>query len=94
MTATDLPEPAPATRRERRPARRNTRKIGIVVAMLVGLLLVPMLAAGAWVYFQLHPRGALGERVVVTVQPGWGTSQIGDELARVGVIGSGLVFRL
>ncbi|MGZ8765302.1 MAG: endolytic transglycosylase MltG [Acidimicrobiia bacterium] len=97
MTATDLPEPAPATRRERRPARRNTRnttKVGIAVAVLVGLLLVPMLAAGAWVYFQLHPRGALGERVVVTVQPGWGTSQIGDELARVGVIGSGLVFRL
>ncbi|MGZ8766101.1 MAG: hypothetical protein ACXW2C_10470, partial [Acidimicrobiia bacterium] len=89
VIGTDLPEPAPATRRERRPVRRNTRntrKVGIVVAVLVALLLVPFIAAGAWVYFQLHPRGAPGERVVVTVQPGWGTSQIGDELARVGVI--------
>ncbi len=62
--------------------------------MLVALLLVPLLAAGAWVYLQLNPRGGPGERVVVNVQPGSGTSQIGDELARAGVIGSGLVFRL
>ena len=60
----------------------------------MGLLLVPLIAVGSWAYLQLHPRGGPGERVVVTVQPGWGTSQIGDELARRGVIGSGLVFRL
>jgi UPF0755 protein len=65
-----------------------------VLAILVALLLVPLLAAGAWVYFQLHPRGEPGERVVVTVQPGWGTSQIGEELAAKDVIGSALVFRI
>ena len=78
----------------RRTPRQDGRKIVAVVAVLAALLLVPLLAAGAWVYLQLNPRGDVGERVVVTVQPGWGTSQIGDELARAGVIGSGLVFRL
>ena len=66
----------------------------MVVAVLVALLVVPLIAAGGWVYFQLHPGGTPGDRVVVTVQPGWGTGQIGDELARAGVVGSGLVFRL
>lgn len=66
----------------------------LVVAILVGLLLVPLVAGGVWVYLQLSPGGGEGDRVVVTVQPGWGTSQIGAELARRGVIGSGLVFRV
>lgn len=73
---------------------RNGKKLAIVVAVLVAILLVPIVAVSTWVYFQLSPTGDPGGRVVVTVQPGWGTTQIGDELARQGVIGSGLVFRV
>lgn len=79
---------------ERRRPGRNATKVAVVVAVLVGLLVVPLIAAGTWVYFQLSPRGDQGGRVVVEVKPGWGTTQIGDELARKGVIGSGLVFRV
>jgi UPF0755 protein len=65
-----------------------------VVGVLVLLLVVPIVAVGTWVYLELNPRGGYGNRVVVTLQQGWGTSQIGDELARKGVVGSGLVFRI
>jgi UPF0755 protein len=96
VSGVEPPDTSHGTATGGRSRRRNgaNRKVAVVVAVLVALLLVPLIAAGAWVYFQLHPRGAPGDRVVVTVQPGWGTSQIGDELARTGVIGSGLVFRV
>ena len=97
MSVVEPPDPSlspPQGGRSRRRTRRNGKKIAIVVGILVALLLVPLIAFGTWVYFQLSPRGDPGARVVVMVQPGWGTTQIGDELARRGVIGSGLVFRV
>lgn len=85
-------DPTPA---RRRPApRRRRRRVGVVVGILVLLLLLPVAGAATWVYFQLHPRGDPGDPVVVRVEPGWGSGQIGDALADKDVIGSALVWRV
>jgi UPF0755 protein len=95
MNAIDVEPAAPSSRvgRDRRRRGRNRRALG-VVAFLALLLIVPALVVGGWFWLQLHPTGGYGDAVAITVQPGWGNSQIADALEQDGVIGSSLVFRM
>ncbi len=88
-----------AARTERRPAgssrrRRPKRRRWLLVVALLTILLLPVLIVGAWFWYQTDPPGNPGRRVQVEVRQGWGTSQIGNELARRGVVGSALAFEL
>lgn len=78
---------ARADRKRRR--RRNLAALGIVLA-----LLLPFLLAGGWFVYQLNPPGGAGAAVRIDVEEGWGISEIGDELARRGVVGSSLAFQV
>jgi UPF0755 protein len=73
--------------------RRHRRRVRWAVALLV---LVPLLVVGVfagWVWWQLDPPGKPGAQVEVDITQGWGVSQIADELASRGVVGSSLVFQ-
>lgn len=61
--------------------------------MAVAVVLLPILAAGAWFWWQVDPLGGPGDPVTVSVEPGWGNAEIGDALADAGVIGSSFAFR-
>jgi UPF0755 protein len=76
-----------ADRKRRR--RRNVAALAIVLA-----LLLPFLIVGGWFVYQLNPPGGPGAAVRIDVEDGWGVSEIGDELASRGVIGSSLAFQL
>jgi UPF0755 protein len=66
----------------------------VLVVIVLAVVLLPILVGGAWFWYQTDPPGDPGARVQVEVRPGWGVSQVGDELARQGVVGSALAFRL
>jgi UPF0755 protein len=73
--------------------RRHRRRVRWAVALLV---LVPLLVVGGmagWVWWQLDPPGKPGAPVEVDITQGWGVSQIANELANRGVVGSSLVFQ-
>ena len=64
--------------------------------VLLALALAFLLAAGAsvvWVEHQINPPGPLGPEVRITVPKGMSTVQIGDLLAREGVITSASIFK-
>ncbi|MCU1456070.1 MAG: hypothetical protein JWL73_162 [Actinomycetia bacterium] len=85
----DTPVP-PRTARRRR--RRRGRGFKVVLVLLI--LSLPFLGAFGWFVYQLDPPGSPGKQVAVTIKPGWGVGNIGDELARDHVIGSSLAFKL
>ncbi|MGH8986681.1 MAG: endolytic transglycosylase MltG, partial [Acidimicrobiia bacterium] len=78
---------ARADRKRRR--RRNLAALAVVLA-----LLLPFLLVGGWFVYQLDPPGGAGAAVRIDVEDGWGISEIGDELASRGVIGSSLAFQV
>jgi UPF0755 protein len=82
-------DPPPRSRRT-----RTSRRRGRIIALVVGLIVLVVIAAGAWFWYQTDPPGNPGRRVTVEVRQGWGTSQIADALAQHDVIGSALAFRL
>ena len=88
-----VPAPPAVPSRTARRVRRNRRRF-VIVAGIAGAVALLLIAAMAWFVWQLNPPGGEGERVVVEVQPGWGAKEVGDELERVGVIGSSLAFQL
>ena len=83
-----------AGRREALERTRRSRRTVVTLLVLVGLPLVAVAAAARWVLVQLDPTGAPGEDVAITVEKGWGVSDIADELEHVDVIGSSLVFEV
>jgi UPF0755 protein len=66
--------------------------VWIVVA--AAIVLVPLLVAGGWYWYETYPPGGPGRRVEVQIRDGWGTSRIADELASRHVIGSAFAFRV
>ena len=86
------PPPREAARGSER--RRRRRRNGVTLAVVVALVLAPLLVVGGWFVWQLDPPGGAGDPVVVEIQPGWGSSEAGDALARDGVVGSSLAFQL
>ena len=85
--------PAGVPPRTARRARRHRRRFAIVaaIALVIGALLI---AAVGWFVWQLNPPGGAGDEVTVEIQPGWGAKEVGDELERLGVIGSSFAFQV
>jgi UPF0755 protein len=74
------------------PARAR-RRVGSRVGVLIGLLLLAALIVVVLMLFQ--PFGsAQGDAVKITIPPGSSASQIGDQLARAGIVSSGSLFSL
>jgi UPF0755 protein len=63
-------------------------------AAALGVAVATVAVAAGWFWWQVHPPGRAGEPVRVTVRPGAGVAEIADTLARAGVIGSPLAFRV
>jgi UPF0755 protein len=82
-----------ARNRAGRATRKRGRRRNVRVLAVVGVLLLPFVIAIGWFAYQLRP-GSDGPPVIVTIKGGMGTSDIADLLARKGVIGSGLAFKL
>jgi UPF0755 protein len=61
---------------------------------VLALLLLPFVLVVAWFALQVVPLGSEGERVEVTIEPGWGAKEIGNELADRDVVGSSLAFQV
>ena len=80
--------PEPATRERRRGRRRGLR-----VLLVLGLLALPFVAALGWFAYQLRP-GSDGPVVKIEISRGLENSEIADELAASGVVGSALAFKL
>ena len=79
----------------RGPGRGNGRRRRVLILLLlfVGIPLLVLGGAARWLLGQLDPPGDPGANVEVTVEKGWGVSDIADELERRDVIGSALVFQ-
>jgi UPF0755 protein len=73
--------------------RKRRRRVVVALLLLEALPLLVLGGGGAWFWWQLDPPGGAGPRTDVEVADGWGIGEIGDELARRGVIGSSFVFR-
>jgi UPF0755 protein len=76
-----------------RASRKRGRRRNVRVLVVVGVLLLPFVIGIGWFAYQLRP-GSDGRPVIVTIEEGMGTSDIAELLARKGVIGSGLAFKL
>jgi UPF0755 protein len=79
--------------RRREELRRRRRRRGLVLGVLA-VLVLPFVIAAVWFTLQVFPLGGEGDRVEVTVRPGWGAAQIGDELSAKDVVGSSLAFQV
>jgi len=76
-----------------RANRTRGRRRNVRVLAVVGVMLLPFVIGIGWFAYQLRP-GSDGPSVIVTIKEGMGTSDIAEVLARKGVIGSGLAFKL
>jgi len=83
-----------AAARAARADRMRRRRRSIAALAIVLALVLPFLLVGGWFVYQLNPPGGPGGAVRIDVEDGWGVSEIGDELASRGVIGSSLAFQL
>jgi UPF0755 protein len=78
-------------RHGRRRRHRTRRRVLFGVAAAVVLLII---AVVAWYLIEAFPLGGPGQRVVVEVTQGEGTSQVANSLEQRGVVGSALALRL
>lgn len=74
--------------------RRRRRKRRLAVLAVLGILLLPIVVVAGWFYFQLEPTGSPGASVTITVEDGWGTSDVASALADADVIGSATAFKV
>lgn len=88
--------PRPRARTEVRRGRSRSRRgrVFVVLALLTAVFVLPVVVAVGWYWLQVHPTGSPGAEKIVEVRPGWGVTQIGNELERQDIIGSTLAFRL
>ncbi|HEY2637187.1 MAG TPA: endolytic transglycosylase MltG, partial [Solirubrobacteraceae bacterium] len=85
---------APATRPAPAPARRSRRhRLGVRIIALVLIVLLAGVAYFAYALFQ-PGKGSGTWRVAVEIPTGAGAREIGDLLARKGVVDSGFLFSL
>jgi peptidoglycan lytic transglycosylase G len=96
ITGTDVDAAETPTRPPGPPrgGRSRHRRRGPIILILLAVLLIPLLIAAGWLWYQVEPPGDAGRPVEVEVQKGWGVSRIADELAQRKVIGSSLAFQL
>ncbi len=88
-------DPGPADPGHGEGGGRHGRSRALLVLALLLAVPVLLLAAGAWWFQrQLDPPGSPGPVVAVTIESGWGVSQIAGELDRYGVIDSRLAFQV
>lgn len=89
------PEPSPA-RRVRPPGRSSGRSRHSLIGRLLALIALVIAAAAIWFLIQLFQpfQGSGQGNVTVTVPPHSSSKQVGDLLARDGVVSSGFFFDL
>jgi UPF0755 protein len=76
------------------PLREGGRPWLRILVGVVASLLVLTAGFGWWVNHQIHPGGAGGSQVTVTIKEGSSTAAIGSLLHTKGVIGNATLFRL
>ena len=81
-----VPRGHPGARRARQRRRRLIAVLGVVLLLVVGVV--------AWYEVEANPLGGPGAAVIITVRPGEAADTVLADLARHGVIGSSLAFRL
>jgi UPF0755 protein len=81
-----------------RPGRtRGRRRLSTgwrVALAVVGLVVLFVLACGAWYEFQAHPGGPPGRQVVLTVKSGEASDSVVTQLSNTGVVTSDLAYRV
>jgi UPF0755 protein len=93
VTDLDLDTDERDAREVEQAERGRRRRVVVALVLLVAVPLVAVLGGAIWFWWQLDPPGSAGATVDIEIVPGWGISEIGDELAREGVVGSSFVFR-
>src|SRR5207245_1582646 len=76
------------------PELSRGRKLAIVAAGIVTVLVLIAAVVGFWAHSQLFPSGAGADAVVVDVPTGSSTSAIADLLQNKGVISNAFLFKL
>jgi UPF0755 protein len=80
--------------RGRRAAERSRAyRRNLATLCVIGVLLAPIAIASVWVLSNVEHSTAGNADVVVEIQQGWTSVQVGDELQRVGVIASSAAFQ-
>ncbi len=74
--------------------RGSRRKLVVALVAIAAVVVLPIVVIGGWFWYQVDPPGSPGRPVTVEVGDGWGVQQIGDQLAREGVVGSSLAFQV
>ena len=90
VTASDQRTRSATGRAEQR--RRRRRRRWLVLGVLA-VLVLPFVVGAAWFAWELYEPLGQGDPVTVTIEGGWSTKQIGDELAAKDVVGSSLAFQ-
>lgn len=90
----DVPTPAeiPTTYVPGRRTRSRRGRALVILAILLAVPIAALFGANLWYRAQLDPGGEPGPDVLVTIEPGWGVSRIGDELVDREIIASKLAF--
>ncbi|MFP3901433.1 MAG: endolytic transglycosylase MltG [Acidimicrobiia bacterium] len=73
--------------------RRGCRTVLAVLALLAVAGVVGGFFAWRWVREQVDPPGSPGQRVIVEIEPGFSTAQIGDALEENGIIRNAFVWQ-
>ena len=83
-----------AGRRQAAVDRRRRRTRRIAVLAVIAVVVLPLFLMAGWFYFQVEPRGGPGKTVTITVEQGWGTSEVASALSAAGVIDSTTAFKI
>lgn len=76
-----------------REGGRGPRRLLVIVAGAVAVILVGLLGTGIWLNGKINPGGGLGEEVALTIPEGATTSDIAELLAEEGVVTDADIFR-
>ncbi len=79
---------------ELRPELSRRRKVAILVASILTVLVLLAAVVGVWAHRQLFPSGTSSNEVVLDVPTGSSTNSIADLLEKKGVLDNAFLFKL
>lgn len=77
---------------QRPQEKKRARKRTIASFVVVGILLLPFVFGGGWLWFQINAFGNPGKTVSIEIPQGSGLSEIGNVLEQKNVVRSGTAF--